>query len=120
MEGMPLSYVMLKQSCCAVDFVGCSVEDAHMMPNVMAKYRKEAIVVPKVMMKTLVVPLARTEKASFFRQFAHSKSKKCQQASPTLSNRNASYLTSSRMAAACTCQSSVDYTETSSQALELH
>jgi hypothetical protein len=78
MEGMPLSYVMPKQLCGAVGLGGYSVEDAHMMPNVMAKYRKEAIVVPKVMKKTLVVPLARTEKALFFRQFAHSNSKTCQ------------------------------------------
>jgi len=49
-----------------------------MIPKAMAKYRKEAMVVPKVTKRTLVVPLAKTEKASFFRQFAHSKSGKCQ------------------------------------------
>lgn len=46
-----------------------------MMPKATAKYRKDAIVVPKVTKRTLVVPLAKMEKASFFRQFAHSNSR---------------------------------------------
>lgn len=49
-----------------------------MIPKAEAKYRKDAIVVPKVKKMTLVVPLAKMEKASFLRQFGHCQSMTCQ------------------------------------------
>ena len=47
------------------------------MPKATAKYMKDAMVVPKVTKRTLVVPAAKMEKAPFFRQLAHSKSETC-------------------------------------------
>lgn len=46
----------------------------HRMPKALAKYRNEAKVVAKVTMSTLDVGLVRRDRASFFKQFAHSKS----------------------------------------------
>ena len=87
-------------------FWKADVCEIYQMPKALAKYRKDAKVVPKVTKRTLVVGLVRRERASFFKQLAHWKSRQSGQTRQKVEGyKRKAYVPSPRRVREYTCQS---------------